>query len=111
MRVAEGPVAASSRSTFQVGKRSGLYPRVRVDGAGKGVVSWAGGALLTATIRAAAVGPGGDCLAGIAVVRAEPAVFGLAASDPTVSRTTDPAAGTLQTGTCETAKTTIRKAS
>jgi hypothetical protein len=26
-----------------VGKRSGLYPRVRVDGAGKGVVSRAGG--------------------------------------------------------------------
>src|SRR5216683_6865388 len=48
----EGPAAASSRSTFQVGKRSGLYPQVRVDGAGKGVVSRAGGALLTATIRA-----------------------------------------------------------
>jgi len=36
-----------------VGKRSGSYPRVRADGAGKGVVSRAGGALLTATIRAA----------------------------------------------------------
>jgi hypothetical protein len=35
-----------------VGKRSGLYPPVRVDGVGKGVVSRAGGALLTATIRA-----------------------------------------------------------
>jgi hypothetical protein len=32
---------------------------------------------------------GGDCLADIAVLRAEPAVFGLVASDPTVSRTID----------------------
>ena len=30
---------------------------------------------------------GGDCLADIAVLRAEPGVFGLVASDPTVSRT------------------------
>ena len=37
---------------------------------------------------AVALGLGGDCLADIAVVRAEPAVFGLVASDPTVSRTT-----------------------
>jgi hypothetical protein len=103
-----------------VGKRSGLYPRVRVDAAGKGVVSHAGGTLMTATIRAsglddalsAALAPwrkplaihdpakvlldlavaldlGGDCLADIAMVRAEPAVFGLVASDPTVSRTID----------------------
>jgi hypothetical protein len=35
-----------------VGKRGELYPRVRVDGAGKGVGSRAGGAQLTATIRA-----------------------------------------------------------
>ena len=103
-----------------MGKRSGLYPRARVDGAGKGVVSRAGRALLSATIRtpgldaalsavlvpwrkplaihdpakvlldpAVALGLGGDCLAGIAVVRAEPAVSGLWASDPTVSRTID----------------------
>lgn len=32
---------------------------------------------------------GGDCLADIAVLRAEPAVFGRVASDPTVSRTID----------------------
>ncbi len=38
---------------------------------------------------AAALALGGDCLADIAVVRAEPAVFGLVASDPTVSRTID----------------------
>jgi hypothetical protein len=30
---------------------------------------------------------GGDCLADVAVLRAEPGVFGLVASDPTVSRT------------------------
>ena len=32
---------------------------------------------------------GGDCLADIAVLRAEPGVFGPVASDPTVSRTID----------------------
>jgi hypothetical protein len=32
---------------------------------------------------AVAVAPGGDCLAVIAVLRAEPGVFGLVASDPT----------------------------
>jgi hypothetical protein len=34
-----------------------------------------------------AVALGGDCLADIGILRAEPAVFGLVASDPTVSRT------------------------
>ena len=32
---------------------------------------------------------GGDCLAAVAVVRAEPGVYGRVASDPTVSRTID----------------------
>jgi hypothetical protein len=32
---------------------------------------------------------GGDCLADVAVVRAEPGVYGRVASDPTVSRTVD----------------------
>jgi hypothetical protein len=32
---------------------------------------------------------GGDCLADIAVLRAEPSLFGRVASDPTVSRTID----------------------
>jgi hypothetical protein len=103
-----------------VSKTTGYYPRVRVDGAGRGVVSQAGGTLLTATIRASgldralsaglarwrrptavhdpakvlldlavALGLGGDCLADIALLRAEPGVFGLVASDPTVSRTID----------------------
>ena len=38
---------------------------------------------------AIAVALGGDCLADIATLRAEPAVFGLVASDPTVSRLID----------------------
>src|SRR4051794_687887 len=41
------------RSTFQVKQTTGFYPRVRVDRAGKGVVSHAGGSLLTAAIRTA----------------------------------------------------------
>jgi hypothetical protein len=96
-----------------VGKGSGFYPRVRVDGAGRGVVSQAGGSLLAAVVGvsgldvalsaalrpwreplavhdpakvvldlAVALGLGGDCLADIALVRAEPAVFGLVAWDP-----------------------------
>jgi len=32
---------------------------------------------------------GGDCLADVALLRAEPGVFGAVASDPTVSRTID----------------------
>jgi len=35
---------------------------------------------------ASAVALGGDCLADLAVLRAQPALFGLVASDPTVSR-------------------------
>lgn len=38
---------------------------------------------------ALAVAPGGDCLADVAMLRAEPAVFGSVASDPTVSRLID----------------------
>jgi hypothetical protein len=99
---------------------TGFYPRVRVDGAGRGVVSQAGGSLLTATVRATGLDRmlsaalaswrkpmaihepakvvlnlavtlalGGDCLADIALLRSEPGVFGLVASDPTVSRTID----------------------
>lgn len=99
---------------------TGFCPRVRVDGAGKGVVSQAGGSLLTELVRvsgldrflaaglarwrkplaihdpakvltdlAVALGLGGDCLADIGLLRAEPGLFGLVASDPTVSRTID----------------------
>lgn len=38
---------------------------------------------------ALAVALGGDCLADVGMLRAEPAVFGPVASDPTVSRLTD----------------------
>ncbi|MFE2474022.1 IS1380 family transposase [Streptomyces mirabilis] len=101
-------------------KRIGSYPRVRIEGGGRAVVSQAGGVLLVETVRKAgldtaisaglapwrkaravhdpgkilldvalAVALGGDCLADVAVLRAEPAVFGPVASDPTVSRLID----------------------
>jgi hypothetical protein len=99
---------------------TGWYPRVRVEGNGRGVVSQAGSVLLVETVRksgldtamsaalapwrkpravhdpgkilldvAVAVAVGGDCLADVAIARAEPAVFGSVASDPTVSRLVD----------------------
>ncbi|MFH9735794.1 IS1380 family transposase [Streptomyces sp. NPDC017260] len=101
-------------------KRIGSYPRVRIEGGGRAVVSQAGGVLLVETVRkagvdtaiSAAVAPwrkaravhdpgkilldvalavelGGDCLADVAMLRAEPAVFGPVASAPTVSRLID----------------------
>ena len=101
-------------------QRTGVYPSVRVDAAGRGVVSSAGGVLLTETVRVSGLGRelsaglarwrsplathdpakvltdlavslalGGDCLADVALLRAEPELFGLVASDPTVSRTID----------------------
>ncbi|MER7684970.1 IS1380 family transposase [Streptomyces sp. NPDC097610] len=101
-------------------KRIGSYPRVRVGGGGRAVVSQAGGVLLVETVRtsglekaipaalalwrkpravhdpgkilldvALAVALGGDCLADVGVLQAEPAVFGAVASDPTVSRLVD----------------------
>jgi hypothetical protein len=103
-----------------VKKRIGSYPRVRIEGGGRAVVSQAGGVLLVETVRKAgldtaisavlapwrkaravhdpgkvlvdvalAVALGGDCLADVAMLRAEPAVFGPVASDPTVSRLID----------------------
>lgn len=101
-------------------KTTALYPSVRVDAAGRGIVSHAGGLMLTETVRASGLGQalsaalapwrpdravhdpgkalcdlalllalGGDCLADVSLLRAEPAVFGRVASDPTVSRTVD----------------------
>lgn len=101
-------------------KRIGSYPRVRIEGGGRTVVSQAGGVLLVETVRKAgldtaisaalmpwrkpravhdpgkvlldvalAVALGGDCLADAGMLRAEPAVFGPVASDPTVSRLID----------------------
>ncbi|SNQ51968.1 transposase [Frankia canadensis] len=105
-------------------KTTAVYPSVRVDVAGRGVVSHAGGFLLAETVRASGLGQalsaalapwrpgravhdpgtvlcdlalslalGGDCLADVSLLRAEPAVFGPVASDPTVSRTVDRLAG------------------
>ncbi|WP_409474122.1 IS1380 family transposase [Streptomyces sp. HC307] len=101
-------------------KRIGSYPRVRVEGGGRSVVSQAGAVLLVETARKAgldaaisaapapwcrartvhdpgkilldvalAVVLGGDCLADVGMLRAEPAMFGPVASDPTVSRLID----------------------
>jgi len=39
------------------------------------------------TVLAVTLAPGGDCLADVALSRAEPGVYGLVVSDPTVSRT------------------------
>jgi hypothetical protein len=86
-----------------VKKRIGSYPRVRIEGGGRAVVSQAGGVLLVETVRKAgldtaisaaltpwrkaramhdpgkilldvalAVALGGDCLADVAMLRAEP---------------------------------------
>ncbi|WP_097922241.1 IS1380 family transposase [Streptomyces sp. wa1063] len=101
-------------------KRIGSYPRIRIEGGGRAVVSQAGSVLLVETVRKAgldtaisaalapwrkvravhdpgkalldvalAVASGGDCLADVGLLRAEPAVFGPVASDPTVSRLVD----------------------
>jgi len=92
-------------------------PKIAVSADGTGIVSHAGGLLLTETARvtglqaaltagltgwrparavhdpgkivtglAVAVALGGDCLADLGVLRAEPALFGPVASDPVVSR-------------------------
>src|SRR5690606_658212 len=115
-----GSCHCKERSTLQVKKRSGSYPRVRVEGGGRSVVAQAGAVLLVETVRkvgldtaisaalspwrkpravhdpgkilldvALAVALGGDCLADVGMLRAEPAVFGPVASDPTVSRLVD----------------------
>ena len=73
-----------------------LRETVRVCGAGPGAVGGAGavavgrGRFMTRARCCSISRPrsrsGGDCLADLAVVRAQPAVFGPVASDPTVSR-------------------------
>lgn len=106
-------------STFVVRKRSGFYLVVRVDAAGLGVVSRAGGITLAEMVRvvgldralSGALTPWrkptavhdpakvvcdlalmramGDCLADIALLRAEPGVFKPVALAATGSRTVD----------------------
>ncbi|MFD8079210.1 IS1380 family transposase [Streptomyces sp. NPDC059718] len=123
-------------------KSIGSYPRVRVEGGGRGVASQAGGVLLVETVRktgldqaistalmpwrkpravhdpgkilldvALAVALGGDCLADVGMLRAEPAVFGPVASDPTVSRLLDTlaAGGERALAAIRTARATVRE--
>ncbi|MFE9853329.1 IS1380 family transposase [Streptomyces sp. NPDC005576] len=120
----------------------GSYPRVRIEGGGRAVVSQAGGVLLVETVRKAgldtaisaalspwrkaravhdpgkilmdvalAVALGGDCLADVGTLRAEPAVFGPVASDPTVSRLIDTlaAAGPKALAAIRSARAEVRK--
>src|SRR5487761_1510981 len=91
-------------------------PKITVSADGPGIVSQAGALLLTQTLRVAGLARwqpdravhdsgkiiadlavtlalGGDCLADIAVLRAEPALFGPVASDPVVSRLVSRLAG------------------
>jgi hypothetical protein len=99
-------------------------PKITVSADGKGIVSQAGGLLLTQTVAvtgldrglsaglerwrlsravhdpgkvigdlAVMLALGGDCLADIALLRAEPALFGPVASDPVVSRLISKLAG------------------
>ena len=75
-----------------------LLATARVSGLGKalsqGLVPWRAARSVhdpgkTVLDLAVAIGLGGDCLADIAVVRAQPELFGPVASDPTVSRLID----------------------
>ena len=96
---------------------TGFYPAVRVDAAGDGVVSQAGGVVLTSMVKgsgiaaglsealapwrkpfavhnpgkiltdlALSLATGGDSVSDIDRLRNEPEVYGLVASDPTISR-------------------------
>jgi DDE family transposase len=98
-------------------KTTGPHAKIAVSADGTGLVSQAGGVLLTQTLRvtglgrglsaalerwrpgravhdpgkvvadlAVAVALGGDCLADVGLLRAEPDLFGPVASDPVVSR-------------------------
>lgn len=53
MGFVEGFVGYAERSALQVKKRIGSYPRVRIEGGGRAVVSQAGGVLLVETVRKA----------------------------------------------------------
>jgi len=60
---------------------------------------------------ALAVALGGDCLADVGMLRAEPAVFGVVASDPTVSRLIDAlaSAGPKALAAIRTARAQVRE--
>ena len=132
------------RSTFQVKKTTGAYPRVQVDTTDNAAVGQAGGVVLVETIRisgldtalsaalrpwrkplavhdpaktlldlAVALAIGGDCLADVNLLRAEPGVYGAVASDPTVSRRVDALADDVDRAlsAIETARAAARTAS
>lgn len=96
---------------------TGFYPSVRVDSAGDGVVSQAGGLVLTSMVKASglaaglsetlspwrkpfarhdpgkilsdlalSLATGGDSVSDADRLRTQPGVYGLVASDPTISR-------------------------
>ncbi|WP_328778247.1 IS1380 family transposase [Streptomyces canus] len=123
-------------------QRFGSYPRVRVEGGGRGVVGQAGTVLLVETASktglyraissaletwrkpravhdpgkilmdvALATALGGDCLADVGMLRAEPGVFGPVASDPTVSRLVDvlAAAGQRSLSAIRAARAEVRE--
>ncbi|EFL29578.1 predicted protein [Streptomyces viridochromogenes DSM 40736] len=73
MRIAEGLVPATAGGTFQVKKRIGSYPRVRVEGGGRGVVSQAGAVLLVETVRKSGLNTAGspECTRGLGPLNAE----------------------------------------
>jgi hypothetical protein len=104
------------KGTFRV-KSTARHPKIMISADGTGIVSQAGGLLLTQALRvtgldrgldaamerwrparavhapgkiitdlAVAVALGGDCLADVAVLRAQPELSGPVASDPVVSR-------------------------
>jgi len=115
----DGQIQTRSRSTFQVKQSTRFYPRpgrhhrLRRGGSGRwcaadrdragrragpgavrraGPVAQADGSSRPrqgGTGCGGVVGVGRDCLADVAVLRAEPGLFGLVASDPTISRTID----------------------
>jgi len=104
------PTDSQFEEHLQGERLQACIPGVRVDTSATAAVGQAGGLLLTRTVRATgldrflsaalavhdpgkiitdlalSLALGGDCLADLAVLRAEPGVFGLVASDPTVSR-------------------------
>lgn len=96
---------------------TGFYPSVRVDSSGEGVVSQAGGVVLTSMVKgsgivaglsealapwrkpfaihnpgkiltdlALSLATGGDCVSDVDRLRNQPELYGLIASDPTISR-------------------------
>jgi hypothetical protein len=116
MGIVERPILASSKGTFCM-HLTARRAKITVSADGAGLVSQAGGLLLTRALRvtgldrgldtalerwrpgravhspgkivtdlAVALALGGDCLADVAMLRAQPELFGPVASDPVVSR-------------------------